>query len=234
MKHSLSIALEDRERTWGIRSLFFSYFFLGPILMTIATLIFRGVKTIYLDTVYLGINLVAVCVIFRSYLYKCIRNAFSAKGKLLISLSAGLAICLTVNVGLNLLLSIFIPGITNLNDDGIRQNLHENFVLTAIGTVLLAPLAEEVLYRGLIFTMLHRKSRVMAYLLSTLIFCYIHVSAYIGVYTVSEFLLNLLVYVPAGLILAWSYEYSGSILTPVLIHTGINAVAMIIMRCYYA
>ena len=234
MRHALSITLEDRERTWGIRYLFFSYFFLGPILVAILPLIFREVKKIHMDTVYLSVNLVAVCVIFRSFLKRSIRKATSSMGKLLIALAIGLVSCVTVNVGLNMLYTLLVPGLTNLNDDSIRINLQENFILTGIGTVLLAPLAEEVLYRGLIFTMLHPKSRVLAYSVSTLIFCYIHVSAYIGVYTLPQLLLNLCLYIPAGLILAWSYEYSGSILTPVWIHTGVNAVAMIIMRCYYA
>ena len=42
--------------------------------------------------------------------------------------------------------------------------------------------------------------------------------------------LCLLQYVPAGISLAASYEYSGNIVTPILIHTAVNAVGMLAMR----
>ena len=37
-------------------------------------------------------------------------------------------------------------------------------------------------------------------------------------------------YLPAGLILAWSYEKSNTILTPIAIHTVINAIGIYAMR----
>ena len=37
-------------------------------------------------------------------------------------------------------------------------------------------------------------------------------------------------YLPAGLMLAWSYEKSNTIVTPILIHTVINAIAIYSMR----
>ena len=82
-----------------------------------------------------------------------------------------------------LLLSFLDLAVANPNDAYISGLAGSNFRLIAVCTVLLAPLVEETLFRGLIFGNLHQKSRVAAYAVSALIFAAIHVWQYAVSYT---------------------------------------------------
>ena len=86
------------------------------------------------------------------------------------------------------------------------------------------------MFRGLLFRGIYGKSRVAAYLISALCFCLIHVANYIGSYELPLLAMCFVQYLPAGLILAWSYEKSNTILTPIAIHTVINAIGIYAMR----
>ena len=86
---------------------------------------------------------------------------------------------------------------------------------------------EEVLFRGLLFGQLRVKGRWIGYLGSSLCFCLIHLIGYLGKYTLLEFFLALLQYLPAGVILAWSYEKSHSIAAPIFVHMVINGISLI-------
>ena len=106
--------------------------------------------------------------------------------------------------------------------------------ISYLGKLLLATVIGFAVYygltRGLVFGALHPRSRMLAYIVSTLFFSFIHVMGYIGSFSASVLLLCFLQYIPAGVMLAWAYEYSGSILAPILIHTAVNAIAIFSVR----
>jgi membrane protease YdiL (CAAX protease family) len=107
--------------------------------------------------------------------------------------------------------------------------VQENATLMNIGTVLLVPIAEELLYRGLVFRSIHSKSRVWAYVISILVFAALHVVGYIGMYEPMHLFVCLLQYLPAGFCLAWAYERADTIWAPILIHVSVNQMAMMSM-----
>lgn len=154
------------------------------------------------------------------------RAAIQWKSCLLI-IAAALAAYYTCFFGMTALISRFAPDFGNRNDDAILRYFAESFPLTALVTILLAPMTEEILFRGLLFSGLRRKSRLGAYLVSCLCFASIHVAGYLGTYSPLQVTLALAQYLPAGLILAFSEEKSGTIVVPILIHMVINAVSLL-------
>ena len=225
-KNELPVSLTASERIWGLRYLLFALIFLGSIL----SLLLSGFKAIYIDTAYFVINFIAVCLIFRCFLPASFRLGLTRIGKVLLASALGLVLYFSVSKALNALYAVIMPEFFNVNDASIIQSSQEGRWLTFLGTVVLVPVTEETLHRGLIFGALHSKNRGLAYAISSLLFCYIHVSGYIGAFPAPVLLLCFLQYLPAGLVLAWAYEYSGSILAPVIMHTAVNAIAMLTMR----
>ena len=224
-KKQLPVALLHRETTWGFRYLLFQLVFLGPLLILILKLL--GLNTnYYLDTAYFTINLIAVVWIFHSFLWKSLKHSIRHCIKLLLAAVIGITVYYVLFHGLDYIIHQLMPGFFNVNDAAIAEDSRNNFVLTAVGTVLLVPLTEEVLYRGLIFGALHKRSRLLAYALSVLLFAFVHIMGYFGYYQTEQLLLSFVQYIPAGLALAWAYEYSGSILAPVIIHIAVNAIAI--------
>lgn len=229
-KVQLPVSLLPREITWGIRYLLFQLVFLGAVLSLLLKLLGLSTDGLVLDTAYFIVNLGAVVWIFRSYLWRSIRYGISHWAKLLIAAALGFAVYYAMTRSLDILIYWLQPDFYNVNDAGFAEYSRTHFLLTALGAVILVPLAEETLYRGLIFGLLQSKSRLLAYTLSTVCFAFIHVMGYIGSYSPTVLLLCFLQYIPAGIALAGAYEYSGSILAPAVIHTAVNSIAIFSMR----
>jgi len=92
--------------------------------------------------------------------------------------------------------------------------------------LLLAPVVEEVLFRGVAFGSIRSKNRILAYLVSVVLFAVCSNWTILLSGSVKESLWQMLRYVPSGLALAWCYEESKSIWAPVLLHIAINFVTV--------
>lgn len=85
------------------------------------------------------------------------------------------------------------------------------FILTS---VLLAPLAEEILFRGLLYRALQQQGRPrLALLVSSVLFSAIHLNQ-----------LAFLPFIVLAVILALLYERTNCLLAPILTHAGFNAI----------
>ena len=122
------------------------------------------------------------------------------------------------------------PGFVNRNDASISGMAQGSYYLMLLGTVILTPVAEECVYRGLIFRNIYGTSPVAAYLISMAAFSMVHIVSYVGVYTPLRLVLAFLQYLPAGLWLGWCYVKSGSIYGPMVMHGLINLYALNLLR----
>lgn len=88
--------------------------------------------------------------------------------------------------------------------------------LAILAIVILAPLAEEIFFRGVVFNAwLREGGRTWAYLGSSALFAVIHLSL---VAVVPIFLL--------GLALAWVYRRTGNLLAPIAMHATVNGLSV--------
>ena len=93
-------------------------------------------------------------------------------------------------------------------------------------TVFMAPIVEEVLFRGLVFGALQRRSRALAWVVSVLAFSLYHVWQDVVEAQSAAMLLYALLYIPASMSFNWCYERSGSIWAPIVYHMLSNAISM--------
>ncbi len=94
-------------------------------------------------------------------------------------------------------------------------------------TIVLAPLLEELMFRGGVFGLLRRWNRVLAYAMCMLVFGLYHTWQYALSDTV--FWVYLLQYLPAGYVLCRSYEKTESIWTPILLHMLNNGLSLLLL-----
>lgn len=184
---------------------------------------------IRLNLCYFIVNFLAVAILFRRYLIA----SLSVIGRHFWPFLQAIVLGLAFYYLLTWLLSI-VFGLLNLSPQSPNNDFVAGLVTSYQGamvvcTVLLAPLVEETLSRGLIFSNLYRKSRIGAYVASTLVFSVIHVISFWGQLGWAQALLSSLSYAPAGIALAWTYEKSGTIWASIAVHGVINAVATGIM-----
>lgn len=96
-------------------------------------------------------------------------------------------------------------------------------VLAFVAAVVLAPVAEELLFRGLLFTaLLRRRSVHVAALVSSVVFAVVHVDV-----AVSQ-PLALVGLTLVGLALAYAYHRTGSLLVPIAGHAAFNGVTLVL------
>lgn len=230
MKKTLPISLTESERMWGNRYLLFELCFLPIVLNLSLQILFPYIPMQVINFLFYAINFTAVLVIFRQYLAAEVAALRRNCWMIGITAAVGFVLYWLLSTGLTALIHAFSPDFFNVNDANINAQSQNNLLLVAVSTIVLVPTAEEMLYRGVVFGMLHRKNRILAYVLSIALFCGIHVFRYVGQYEPVHLFLCFLQYIPAGLILALSYAHSGSIFAPILIHTVVNIVGVLSMR----
>lgn len=226
----LSIISSANERIWGWIYYAIQLVVLPLLLAYVNIALALDLTDAELNFIFFCINFLCLMFIFRRFLIENGRIALQAPAKILNTAIFGfVGYWVTTIVVSNFIMRVSVS-FFNVNDFAIADMVSDNFALMIIGTVVLVPAAEEVVYRGLIFGSIYNKSRILAYLISTLAFALLHVFGYIGQYEPLHLLLCLLEYVPAGVCLGWAYAKSDSIWTPILIHTSINLIGILAMR----
>ena len=134
-----------------------------------------------------------------------------------------------VGAGVLHLLVMLIPlPVQNPNPESYAQQFALSPAATVVILVVLMPLVEEPLFRGLLFGATRRYSRVLGYVLSTLVFALYCVWQFVYTYGTVDFryLLLFLQYVPMSLALTWCYDNGGSIWSPIALHMVLNALIL--------
>ena len=171
-------------------------------------------------------NFVWVVAIFHRFLGKSLQVAGKKIWRCLGITGLSLVLYFLAMLFVSLLIVLLYPTFSNVNDDSIAGLAEENTEILFICTVFLAPVVEETMYRGLIFRPLQSKSRLLAYAVSVAVFGLIHIVGYVGSADWITLLLCFVQYLPAGITLAWAYEKTDTIITPMLIHIAINLIGM--------
>ena len=120
--------------------------------------------------------------------------------------------------------------IENPNNSEIMDLAAQNSGTVKAMAIFLAPIVEEVLFRGVVFGSVRTRSRLWAYVVSVALFSLYHVWQYAAFTGDLTQLLYALQYIPVSIVLAWAYERSGSIWTSVFFHMGFNAMTFYVLN----
>lgn len=226
----LTVSLSRKESILGW--IFFAFQLTGlQILMVFVNgLLPNPLSSAELNFAFFCINFLCTVLIMHKFLLRSAKVALSSLFRCLRFAFFGFLMYWGSSIVFGVLISLFYPQFFNVNDNSIGQLTQDNYTLMAVGTVLLVPVAEELLYRGLIFSKLYNRSRAAAYIVSTVAFSALHVLGYIGQYEPMHLLLCFIQYVPAAIALCWSYAKADTIWAPILIHITINQIAILTTR----
>lgn len=226
----LSLRMTRKELLWGF-GYFLCYLLVLPaaleLLFSLLSWDYSSVSgQLRLNLIYNVVNFLAMVLIFHRFLGKSLAAVTRRFWGFVQAVILGWVLYQTVTFLVIYAVQWARPSLRNLNNDYFAAQAAENFTLTALPTIFLAPPVEELLFRGLLFGTLHRKSRFLAFAISALAFALVHVTGYLAYYGPLDGLLLLLQYLPAGLALGWAYEKADTILAPMVIHMIINAISM--------
>lgn len=199
------------------------------LLPRILTLV-PGFSATTLNFAYFLLNFGVLTWIFRQFLLESLGRL---RGSLLYlcytALCGAAGIQVLTSLVTVLLFSVF-PGYFNANDASVGALVQESPGLMILGTVILAPVGEELMYRAAIFGGLYPRSTFWAYFVSVVLFSIIHILNYLTLLPPLHLLLSFLQYLPASFCLALVYHRSGSIFAPMLVHILINFLGIVSVR----
>jgi len=186
-----------------------------------------GMASDTVNLIYLGVSLAFCLIVMMTFL----RKSFDVLCDRLPICVACIFIAMLVDYAFSiaggLVLLLLESSVENPNNEAIMTMAESATGVIAGLTIFIAPIVEELLFRGVAFGSLRGRSRGWAYVISTLLFSLSHVWQYVLVSGDFTLLLYAIQYIPISVALAWSYERSGSIWTPLFFHMGYNAVSFI-------
>ena len=224
----LSVIPTRKEIIWAVVYMLLEFLVLPTVISLLNSLLPNPLSAARLNLAFFLLNYAAVGLILRKFIG---RNLIESKpGLLLGSAALGMLAYWCMNLAVGMVILWINPEFANVNDAAITDMVQDDMLFSILGTVVLVPPCEELLFRGVVFGGMYNRRPVMAYVISMVCFSAVHVVGYIGLFSWDILALCFLQYLPAGFCLAWSYTRSGSILTPILIHTLVNATGVALMR----
>lgn len=225
-----SHALSPKEKIFGTGWLLFQTLCFAVILQTVNSLLPVPFPQSSVNFLFFCVNFTAVAVIFRRYLWAQIRLIPDGFFRILLTALPGFVAYWILSFLTTQMLLILDPTFHSINDGTVRSLVQENYILMFLGTVILVPITEECLFRGLVFRGLYDRHPVLGWIVSICAFSAVHILNYVGAYPWETVLLCFLQYIPAAVCLAGAYRLSGSLVAPILIHALVNLLGMVSMR----
>lgn len=203
---------------------------LPVIIMLVLQLFGITADLLEVNIVYFCLNFGAMMLIFHNFLWESLQIAIASWKKCLATSGIGLGAYFSLNFAVIFHILLLYPEYANMNNETINTMAQDNFFFLSMATVVFVPVAEELVFRGLIFRGIYNRNRILAYIVSALAFSAVHVIGYVQDMGILHIILSLIQYLPAGLVLGWAYQRTDTIWTPILIHTSINLIGMFASR----
>ena len=226
----LYIGMSRTEKILGWLYMAVSLLILPQLLNWVNNQLADPIPEATLNFVFYLTNFLFIAGIFHTFLRASLVAAWRDIWNFIQAVILGYVAYLAASKAMDFLMSFLVPGFSNINDAAIADLAKSNYILMLVGVVFLAPVTEEMLYRGLIFRELLHTSKAAAYLVSMAAFAAIHVLGYIGSEDIGRLVLCFIQYLPAGLCLAWTYTKADNIVAPMVVHAIVNAVAIGALR----
>lgn len=214
---------------------FFIYFavsiFLGGLISTFLLFIgFEDTELIEITTSYYYLIFDAIIFILILILYKYARNFIKKQLDFSVLKKGKTYIYVVLALVLTFIIQFFIIDIFSFEDGSETNNLLGvttekesifEYIFMVLSIAIITPIKEELIFRGLIFRFFETKYNFwLGLIISSLIFGLLHIG-----YPVTAIIM--------GIIFAFSYKLTNSLVTPMIIHMLWNLYAVIGMIIYY-
>ncbi len=215
------------QRTAGLIYLPFYMVVLPLFVVMLAALSPETYNDVTANAVYYGIGLIFCLVPLRKYL----RSAFDVLLDNLGTNFAALAFGYIINILLGylatgLIFTIMGDKITSLNN---QISAFESSRAVIAMAIFVAPVIEEVLFRGVVFGALAPKHRRIAFVVSIGLFAFYNVWQFALAAMNLTVFVYMIAYIPLGYVLAWAYEKTNCIWVSILLHILINAMSLLVL-----
>ena len=222
MTESFAGKINGKQKAIGFILLFPLYLYVIPRFANFGIYLLLKYTNITRDTTILGIYLNLICSLLSFVLVVWLLKDFS--------ITIGIVMIYGISIVANMIINFVLGGGSN---DSANQLLFEDYLnngalLMAFQSVILAPILEELLFRGLVFRSLRDKSKWLAIFASSFLFGFLHIYSALFAGDLSQ-LIYLFSYGGMGFAFSYAYEKRKTICVPILMHMINNLVAIILL-----
>lgn len=180
------------------------------------------------------ISTLGLVIINFTFLRRDFDTMLDSVGKMFFEILQCYIIILAFDMILSGLLSLYVSisgaelTFANQNNQNIVEQSQQDYGMVKASAIFLAPIAEELMFRGGVFGTLRKWNRVVAYVVTIVAFSVYHVWSY----AISDptYWIYALQYVPISFILCRCYERTNSIWGNILFHMSWNAVTLLFLN----
>lgn len=237
MLERVFVGLTSKEKKIGYFLILPTYFLLGSYIISFLFLQLLKINGLsltnnqinaYYNFFYDGILVLFCLFLLRQFIKRSISGFKNYAIKDLVwATTSGFVLLYGSQIASNIVTMLLVPESSSANQNAIVELLGSEFKIIAITTVFLAPILEEIIFRGIIFAGIYDKSRIGAYLVSSLLFGSLHILNGVLAGDLTQ-LVYLLPYSVLGFVFAYSYEKKGTIIVPMYLHM-LNNLASVLM-----
>lgn len=201
-----------------------------PVILSFLPLLIPGVfSAAGINVVYIGTGFLYIIIFLRQFLRRDFDSLLDGKLRVFYSVVQAIAVYWATAIIISIVWAIVAPELIlngiNPNDENLQSYTgREGQCIQALG-ICIAPIVEEVLFRGVLFGQIRKTNRILAYAVSALLFGIFHVWQYALLSGDPRLLLYAIQYLPHSIGLAWCYEHSNSIWTSIFCHMALNILA---------
>ena len=230
MKRPFAVKLRRYETVFGLIWLCVYAFAMGSLIPACLRMLGLPHDAVTANKVFYVLGFLVTVLLLWQFLRDSLQAAGREPGRLLRGAFFGWCLYMVVQVGVGILTEELAPGLSTPNDQNIAALAAGNYPMMLAATVLLAPITEETLLRGVLFGSLREKSRIAAYVVTALVFAGMHVIPFLAETDPGTAVLCGLLYILPSAALCAAYELGGTIWSPILTHAVINLIGMIALR----
>lgn len=214
------------------------YFFCGSIIVTallkfavneLGIVLTENAATALLNVLLDGILVVISLLVFKNSLKTQFKD-FCARFKdhFIYAFFKGPLIVYGCSFVGGILSYLFNGNSTSENQALLEVLISDHFVLMLVASVMMAPIFEELLFRGTVFAWIYEYNPIVAHILSGFIFGFVHVMNAVLSGNVGEFV-QIFSYLFMGMGLSYLYEKTNNIYVPMITHALNNFIAVIMV-----
>lgn len=183
---------------------------------------------LFADSMFLIVGYICFKELFKD-LFKRFKKAFQNKNKILVILK-GVGLVYLVNFCSSLIVQLIIQsGDSSQNQEVIEKMLIKVPLPMIITVVFIAPILEEIIFRGIIYRAFARYKPWLGHIISGFAFGFVHVANAVLVNHNMIELIQMLPYVGMGICFSYFYEKHKTISMPIMFHMLNNLFSVIII-----
>ncbi len=232
--HQLAGWLSPNQRAYGILVGSSMYFYTAPILANFLAIVLVGSSNSYnlilavLNVFFQLIMLATMVIILREFLIANVKKFLAHwRYEFLWCVTVGFPTMFIINALLGSLVSMLISEQSS-NQSAIATQAQTNFGLIAFTSVLVAPIVEELFFRGVLLRFFSRFNVILGLVLSSLIFGFVHIYQAVFAGDLTQ-LVYLLQYGGMGIALGWIYLQRKNLVSSIVVHMLNNALSIVVL-----